>query len=300
MHPYLRYRLNERISPWGTVGRGGGRQRLAMRGEAPVETDLEMTMGAAGVRSALSPPSEAAGLDVAVRADVLWMQLESGAASGPGGALRLAPIDARASRLRLALEGARRFELGPGRKLVPSGEVGIRHDGGDAETGSGLDVGAGLRYVDVGRRLTIQGRVRRLLVHEVDGYEAWEASGSLRIDPRSLGRGVSLTLAPSWGATSSRAERLWSRQAGVAAGERDAAGRLDAELGYALPGPGPRGLLVPYTGLRVSPGGRRAWRAGGRWQVAPNVAVSLEGERREPGREFPFRHALTLRATARW
>ena len=300
VHPYLRYRLSEQVSAWGTVGRGEGRQRLAMWGQAPVETDLEMTMGAAGVRSRLSSPSGARGLDAAVRSEALWMQLESGADRAPGGALRLAPIDAWVSRLRLALEGTRPFELGPGRTLAPSGEVAIRHDGGDAETGSGLEVGAGIRYVDVGRRLTMQGRVRRLLAHEADGFEAWEASGSLRVDPRSSGRGLSLTLAPSWGAASSRAEQLWSRQAGVAAGDRDFAGRLDAELGYALRGPGPRGFLVPYTGLRVSEGGRRAWRAGGRWQVAPNVTVSLEGERRELGRDIPSRHAITLRATARW
>ena len=300
VHPYLRYRLSEQVSVWGTVGRGEGRQRLAMRGQAPVETDLEMTMGAGGVRSRLSSPSEAMGLDASVRAEVLWMQLESGAAMGTGGALRLAPIDARLSRLRLALEGTRPFELGPGRTLAPSGEVAIRHDGGDAETGSGLEVGAGIRYVDVGHRLTVQGRVRRLLAHEADGYEAWEASGSLRVDLRSSRRGLSLTIAPGWGVASSGAERLWSRQTGVAAGERASAGRLDTELGYALRGPGPRGLLVPYTGLRVFEGGRRAWRAGGRWQIAPNAAVSLEGERRDLGRDITSRHAITLRATARW
>ena len=50
-------------------------------------------------------------------------------------------------RLRLGVEGSRRFALGAddaGATLTPRFEVGARLDGGDAETGAGADVGAGV------------------------------------------------------------------------------------------------------------------------------------------------------------
>ena len=48
---------------------------------------------------------------------------------------------ADASRLRLVLEGGRSFALGEGAVLTPALELGLRHDGGDAETGTGVEVG---------------------------------------------------------------------------------------------------------------------------------------------------------------
>ena len=42
--------------------------------------------------------------------------------------------------MRLALEGSRAFALGGG-VLTQSLEVGLRHDGGDAETGTGVELG---------------------------------------------------------------------------------------------------------------------------------------------------------------
>ena len=54
------------------------------------------------------------------------------------------------TRLRLALEGSRAFRFGGGDMLTPSMEAGLRHDGGDAETGFGADIGAGLAWSDPG------------------------------------------------------------------------------------------------------------------------------------------------------
>ena len=44
--------------------------------------------------------------------------------------------------------------------LRPSVEVGLRHDGGDAETGAGMDVGGGLVMADASTGLAIDLRVR--------------------------------------------------------------------------------------------------------------------------------------------
>ena len=100
--------------------------------------------------------------------------------------------------------------------------------------GPGSRPGAGMRYAAEG--IAIEGAVRRLVTHEDSGYEEWGASGSVRIDPGASGRGVSLTLAPAFGAASSEAERLWSLgDAGRLSGDTGAGAgsRLDAEVGYA-------------------------------------------------------------------
>ena len=65
-----------------------------------------------------------------------------------------------------------------GATLAPSVQVGLRHDGGDAKTGAGVEVGAGLRYS--AGPLTAEGRVRVLIAHQQSGYEEWGASGAMR------------------------------------------------------------------------------------------------------------------------
>ena len=54
--------------------------------------------------------------------------------------------EAEVTRLRLGLEGTWRGLEAGGGELVPRLEVGLRHDGGDAETGFGLDLGGGLSW----------------------------------------------------------------------------------------------------------------------------------------------------------
>ena len=54
----------------------------------------------------------------------------------------LAASKAQILRLRLGLKGAMPLALGDGAALTPGFELGMRHDGGDAETGFGADIGA--------------------------------------------------------------------------------------------------------------------------------------------------------------
>ena len=55
----------------------------------------------------------------------------------------------------------------------------MRHDGGDAETGFGLDLGAGLRLSDPTRGLEVEIRGRGLLFHESEGFRERGFSGAL-------------------------------------------------------------------------------------------------------------------------
>ena len=72
--------------------------------------------------------------------------------------------------MRTALESSRGFTLRSRLSLTPSVEVGLRHDAGDAEQGSGVDVGGGLVVSDAATGLAVDLRVRMLLVHEAEGF----------------------------------------------------------------------------------------------------------------------------------
>ena len=67
------------------------------------------------------------------------------------------------TRLRFGLEGSRPFRLGGGSVLTPGIEIGVRHDGGDAETGFGAEIGAGLAWADPKRGLGAEIRADGLL-----------------------------------------------------------------------------------------------------------------------------------------
>ena len=72
-------------------------------------------------------------------------------------------------------------------------EVGLRHDGGDAETGFGLDLGGGL---------AAELRARGLLTPEAGGFRDRGIAGSLIWDPPPRSdRGVKLTLRQTFGAS---------------------------------------------------------------------------------------------------
>ena len=86
---------------------------------------------------------------LAFKADALWVDTTSELLDCPAG--RLNASEAGVTRVRTALEGSRGFTLGGRLSLTPTIEVGLRRDGGDAETGAGMDVGGGLAFTDTAR-----------------------------------------------------------------------------------------------------------------------------------------------------
>ena len=300
VHPYLRYEMSEGVSVWGLAGYGSGHLTQTDDGARPIDTDIEMRMGALGTRSELLSPSESHGLGLALKSDVLWMQMESKAVEEPDGR-GLKWARAKASRLRLLVEGSQSFELGSGARLTPSLEMGLRRDGGDAERGIGMEARAGIRYTAPG--MTIEASAHSLFGHQRREYEEWGASGSIRIAPDASGRGVSLTVAPSWGTVASGTDRLWTiPDTRHLAPNRDfePGGRLEAEIGYGVGMSGGRGVLTPYTGLSLSNDDERTYRLGGRWNVGPAFSINLEGDRREHADDGSPEHILMLRGTMRW
>ena len=292
IHPYLRYAVNERVDVWSVLGYGWGDMTLEPGTGGTLETDTTLLMGAFGGRGILLPAPDNAGFQLATRTDAMLTRTTSGAVAG------LASTEAEAHRLRLVLEGSRPVLWPEGQSVTPAVEIGLRHDWGDAETGFGLELGGRVRYADPGHGLTIEAAVRGLLAHEDSDYGEWGASGTIRIDPGPMGQGLSLTLAPTWGAASSGIESLWSRQttAGLAPqGTRSApTGRLNAEVSYGVAAPFGTGLLTPYAGTVLTDGAARAYRLGTRWTSVSGLTLNVEGQRQEPAAAQPVNQGFHL------
>ena len=292
VYPYMRVDLNAKVSAWALAGMGSGELTLHQEGGEPMPTDISMRMGALGVNGQMLDGSGPSGIGLNVKSDAMWV----GTKSERSGDMIASEGDVL--RLRLILQGERSFEAGNGATFTPSAEVGLRHDGGDAETGTGVEVGAGLRYT-IGS-VTIEGQVRTLIAHEATGYDEWGASGAIRVTPSASGRGLTLSIAPEWGRTGSATERLWSAHDATALGaesEFEAGNNLQMDAGYGVGVPGNRGVLTPYAGMTLGNAGNRTIRTGARWQFNPDTVVSVEATRQtsdagESANELKLRAAL--------
>ena len=313
VYPYAGLTLTDRLSAWAAAGYGAGEVRVTPEGVAAMTADLAMSMGAAGLRSELLKPENGEGLALAVKGDARFTRTSSKAVGSGDGKLEAA--DADVWLLRTGIEGARRFALGDGgdgAAVTPSFELGLRLDGGDAETGVGADMGGGLAFADPRRGLVFESRARGLIAHEASGFREWGASVSFGFDPRpETERGLSLSLTQSWGASPTGGmDSLLGREtlAGLAAnddgGRFEASSRLEGELGYGLAAFGGAFTGTPNIGFGLSDNARDyrlGWRLTSAVPGDPGFEVSLDATRRETANDdTPAEHGIMLRGTIRW
>ncbi len=302
LYPYAGYRLSQRLSLWGTAGYGQGDLTLTMKDGESYRTGLDLRMAAAGLRGDLLSVGPEGGPSLAVESDALFLRTASDAASGPSGLLAAAAADV--SRLRIGLEGSLELALDGGQSLRPAVELGLRHDGGDAETGLGLEIGGGSGFTDAARGLTARVAVRGLVAHQTSGFRDWGISGFLRFDPRpSSDLGPSVALTPSWGAPSTGGvEALFRREtlSGLAVTESASpGGRLDAETAYGFAVLDGRATGTPYLGVGRSEALHEV-RVGCRLERPrrQGLALNLEGTRLASGDAAP-EHGVTVRLALR-
>ena len=237
--PWVSYQVSDRLALWGVTGYGTGTLGLTPGSERTLETGMAMAMTAVGTRGELLGSPGGGGFALAFKADALWVGAFTRQVMGDGTSGRLNASEAGSTRLRAALEGSRNLAVGTRLSLTPSVEVGLRQDGGDAETGAGMDLGGGLVLRDSVLGLSLDLRVRTLVVHQAEGFRDRGMALSLDWDPTpSSPLGLRARLAPQWsGQAQSGTEALWGRDtmagfndAGVAPGNR-----FSGEVGYGLP-----------------------------------------------------------------
>ena len=217
LFPYGRYEASDRVTLWGVAGYGAGDLVLTPKGQSAMRTDMELAMGAVGLRGVAVEAPAAGGVELTVKTDALAVRTTSGKTEG------LEAAEADVTRVRLGLEGTWLGIEAGGGTLSPRLEVGVRHDGGDAETGLGLDLGGGLAWSHPAAGLSAELSGRGLLTHESRGLRDRGLSGSFAWEPgQGSGRGPKLTLTQTLGgAASGGADALLGRgtMAGLAAND---------------------------------------------------------------------------------
>ena len=288
VHPYLAWSVSPDLDVWGTVSHYRGDIRIVDDLVGRVQTSpATLNSGMMGVSGRLMTRGATT---VKLKGD--W-GLASINAAGGGKVFEEATANIRRLRLRTEVSHARK--LSAGKSLTPWGELGVRHDGGDGQHGTGLEVGGGLRFQDLGGGLTAESYGRWLASHH-GTLQEWGFGALLRYAPGRSGRGPSVSLGPSWGDTASGVQRLWERGVTDPTLYEVPGSRLDAQFGYGFTAFRGRGLLTPYARLSLAHDAARGYRLGSRLALGPSASVSIEAQRREyPA--APINHVLLVLGT---
>ena len=298
--PYAALQASERMKLWGALGHGTG--EVTLRPETsetsrPLTADISWTMAAMGLRGDVVAP-QGSGPALAVTSDALWARTSSDKTH------ELAASDSDVTRLRLGLEGSWKVALEGNGSVTPKLEIGARHDGGDAETGFGVELGGGLAWIDPTLGLSFDLSGRTLVAHGSDDLEDRGFAASLAFDPDpATKRGPSLTLAQDWGGQAKDGlDALFTPQTLDRRGGSGAAtARWQAEAAYGFPAFSGRFTGSPHMGLGLATGARDyslGWRLTPAAN-APDLSFGIRATRRESDAAAP-EHTLGLEINARW
>ena len=304
--PYASLRASERLKLWGAAGYGSGEVTLKTAMGGSYKSDTTWRMAAAGLRGdLLAPPESGSGPALALTSDALWARTSSEKTRD------LAASESDATRLRLGLEGSYRFALdgggtpgtGSGASLTPKLEVGARHDGGDAETGFGIELGGGIAWSAPRLGLSLDLSGRTLLSHEDDALEDRGYAASLGFDPDpATERGPSFALRQEFGARAQGGlDALFAPDPLDGRTQSEATSRWTAQAAYGFPAFGGRFTASPHVGLGLS-ATARDYNLGWRWTPAanaPDLSFGLGATRRESDTAAP-EHTVGFEARATW
>ena len=297
--PYAALEVSERLKLWGSAGYGSGEVTLKTAMGDRYEADTTWSMAAVGLRGdLLEAPMEGSGPALALTSDALWARTSSEKTRD------LAASESDVTRLRLGLEGRYRLALDGEASLTPKLELGARHDGGDAETGFGVELGGGLAWVDPALGLSLDVSGRTLLAHENDDLKDRGMSASLAFDPApATGRGPSFALRQDFGGQAQGG--LGALFAPAPLAERtgaEAVSRWTAEAAYGLPALGGGFTGSPHVGFGLATGTRDwtlGWRLTPEGRTAPDLSFGVKAVRRESD-TAPAAHTLGVELRAAW
>ena len=297
---YAAIQASERLRLWGSLGYGTGEVTLKPDVGGTLSSDITWTMASAGARGDLLPPSGGSGPALALTADGLWARTSSEKTH------ELAASESDVTRLRLGLEGSYRIALEEGGHVTPKLEVGARHDGGDAETGFGVELGGGIAWTDpaIGLSLDLSGRT--LVAHGSDDLEDRGFAASLAFDPDpATKRGPSFSLRQDWGGQAEGGLDALFRTDPLAdrTGSAEPESRWQAEAAWGFPAFSGRYVGSPHVGLGLATGARD-YSLG--WRLTPaandnvaDVSFGVKATRREND-TAPPEHTVGFEVTARW
>ena len=273
--PYARFEPSDDTLIWGSIGLGVGELSSTTVNAEVVSSSLESHVAMIGGYKELATIGN---LNLAIRGDSGMAKLGTaeGLAASEG-------ISANVNRSRIGLESSYSFVTANSMTFEPFGQINLRHDGGDGEPGSGVEITGGLRMARDALALEITGRSFNL-----SGDNAYAEQGltmKATLNPSTNGTGFFATIAPSWGADTVRSDLLWndgvnpyqfqtSSSQGLGG---ESALRVDSELAYGWLVSKEKFLLTPYINAGIDEYGHRQTQFGAqlRQSVVANTVSSL-------------------------
>ncbi len=295
LNPYIGWSVSESASLWMAVGYGKGKVNYNDEVTGEAANKMSIASAALGGRYRLHSTdgsSDGRLIQVDLKGETWGLQTKV-----DGDERRPMGSKSQAHGVRVAIERLQSSALESGASLTLSGEAGLRWDGGDGDTGTGIEMGGTADYRNPATRMKLVATGRALLDHESDRKE-WGAgvTAGYRLDSRETGLTYSSSL--SHGQLESGVDSLWdSRVASRASEDGELTTRLDAEFGYRMFGTS--GLHTPYVGIGVEEGNKRDYRIGMRYASESELSSGLEFERREADGKQPD-HRVMLTGQIDW
>ena len=244
------------IEVWGIGGFGTGEAEVS-----DGTSDLSMSLGMLGVRAQLVG-SATGGLDLDLIGDAGITKLSTADSESAS----LSDLEASVQRVRVGLEASRTSDMGNGMLVTPFAQVAGRYDGGDGQTGNGLEVAGGLRIA--GGRAGLEARGRFLAMHTGEEVKEHGVSVVAYVRPMGAGgQGLSMSIAPRIGADTDMSGGIWREDPmnDVTRSSRSGAG-VKAEIGYGLTTPMLSNILVtPFGTMDMAGEDQRRMRLGARF-----------------------------------
>ena len=273
-YPYVYWTgLSCGLEFWGIGGYGTGEVDAN-----EMTSDLSMSLGMIGVRARLVGAATG-GLELDLIGDAGITKLSTADSQSAS----LSDLAARVHRVRIGLEGSRTSDMGNGVLVTPFAQVAGRYDGGDGQTGNGLEVAGGLRIA--GSRAGLEAQGRLLAMHTGEEVEEHGVSVVAYVRPMGdRGQGLSVSIAPRLGADTDVSGDLWREDPinDLSLTSRGAAG-VKAEIGYGLAHPEMSNILVtPFGQMDMDGEERRRMRLGARFGsigTTSKISFELAGER---------------------
>ena len=277
VYPYLLWHVPQYIiEVWGVAGFGTGEVETNK-----MTSDLSMRMVLIGARSQLAE-SATAGMVLDLIGDAGFASLTAADSESAS----LSELEAGIHRVRIGLESSGTIQIDNGIFVTPYAQVAGRYDGGDGQTGGGLEIAGGL-HIAAGRA-GVEARGRLLSTHS--GNEVTERGVSLAAYFKPMnagGQGFSMAVVPRIGADTDMTGDMWRDQPmeDLTLSSRKGVG-VKAEIGYGLAHAAMNDILVtPFGAMDLAGDDRRRMRLGARFgsigDTASILSLELAGERIE-------------------
>ena len=268
LSPYVNWSWNANSRIWTMASFGAGDVELSDPDMAPERSETSLYAFAAGADLRLITAQSGFSLTVKGAAWTGQMDLDENTS-------RISGLAVNVRRIQMSLEGAYRIGLASNGMLQPFIEAGLRGDGGDGQTGLGLELGGGARLAlpSAGLRFTGQGRA---LVAHGGNIDEWGFGGMLSYSHGGR-TGPALELGSYTGQSLGGAQKIWNDAAWFAEHTRGRARtRLHSLLGYGFAMS--TGTITPYTGVDLERG--VTTRMGAQYRFGNRLNVRLEASNR--------------------